>query len=529
MTVEAPTRRPSIAAPRSDLIARLEARARAAAPNATETLTITAPFTGETIAEVPRGTPEDVANAAAKAREAQRAWATTPVKQRAEVLLRFHDLVLAKRDEVLDLLQLEGGKARIHGYEEVLDAAVNARYYANTAPKLLSTKRRRGALPLLTQAFEHHHPRGIVGFIVPWNYPLALGVSDMLPALVAGNGAVVKPDQHTPLSPLWAAELLEEAGLPKGLVQVVTGAGSQLGEPIIDAVDFVMFTGSTRVGRTVAAQAGERLKECSMELGGKNAMIVLPDADIKRTALGAMRAAWTNAGQLCISMERLYVHEDIADELTDALAERTKTMRLGSGLSWDFDMGSLISEKQLETVQSHVDDAKAKGAKIVAGGKARPDLGPLFYEPTILADVTPEMTVYAEETFGPVLSVYTFSDADDAIARANATNYGLNASIWTRDTAKAKELATRIESGTVNVNEGYSAAWGSVDAPMGGFKESGFGRRHGEHGLTKYTQAQTVAVQRLLPLSTPPTRDAKQRALILVTGLRALKRLPFVR
>jgi succinate-semialdehyde dehydrogenase/glutarate-semialdehyde dehydrogenase len=331
-------------------------------------------------------------------------------------------------------------------------------------------------MPLLTSVREHHHPRGVVGFIVPWNYPLALGISDALPALVAGNGALIKPNAQTPFSALWAADVLAEAGLPDGLVQVVTGPGAELGSSIVDAVDFVMFTGSTAVGRTVAAQAGERLKECSMELGGKNAMIVLADADLDRTALGAMRATFTNAGQLCISMERLYVQTVIRDELVSKLVERTGALRLGGALDWSTDMGSLISQKQLDTV-----------------------------------------------------SVYEFETPEQAVELANDSPYGLNFSVWSRNTRAARTLAARLQAGTININEGYSAAWGSVDAPMGGFKESGFGRRHGEHGIHKYTESQTIAVQRLLPLSTPPTRDAERRARILVGMLRALRRLPWVR
>lgn len=511
------------------MIDRLVARAREAAPNATASIVVDAPFTAEPLAEVPAGTAADVADAAERARELQPAWAARSFAERAEILMRFHDLVLERRDEVLDLLQLEGGKARIHAYEEVLDVAMNARYYANTAAGYLRTKRRAGVFPGLTRVYEHHHPRGVVGFIVPWNYPLALGISDAIPALVAGNGAVIKPDAQTPLSALWARELLELAGLPRGLCQMVTGEGSVLGEPIIDNTDYVMFTGSTRVGRIVAAQCGERLKECSMELGGKNAMLVLADADLDHTANGAMRAAWTNAGQLCISMERCYVAEHVAGDFIGRLVENTRRMKLGTALDWSYDMGSLISDKQFETVCDHVDDAREKGARVLAGGRPRPEVGPRFYEPTILAGVTPEMSAYRDETFGPVLSVYEFDRVEEAIERANDSDYGLNFSVWSKDTKAAHWIGARLEAGTVNVNEGYSAAWGSVDSPMGGFKQSGFGRRHGEHGIHKYTQSQTIAIQRGLPVSTPPTRDAALRSRILATAVKALSRIPFVK
>jgi succinate-semialdehyde dehydrogenase/glutarate-semialdehyde dehydrogenase len=290
-----------------------------------------------------------------------------------------------------------------------------------------------------------------------------------------------------------------------------------------------MFTGSTRVGRTVAKQAAERLIEYSMELGGKNAMIVLGDADVDRTARGAMRAAFTNAGQLCVPMERLYVDAAIYDRLLPKLVERTRALRLGTGLNWNFDVGSILSRKQLDTITAHVDDAVAKGATVLAGGRPRADVGPLFYEPTILTGVTPDMTVYREETFGPVLSVYKFTSPDEAVELANASPYGLNFSVWCRDTRKGRELATRLQAGTVNVNEGYSAAWASVEAPMGGFKDSGTGRRHGSYGITKYTESQTVTVQRLVPVSTPPDRHAGRRAWTLATAIRLLRHLPGVR
>jgi succinate-semialdehyde dehydrogenase/glutarate-semialdehyde dehydrogenase len=514
---------------RAELIARLARRAADGAPAAVDTLDVIAPFSGQSLGTVPRGTAEDVALAAARAREVQRGWAATPIAERSAVLLRFHDLVFERRDEVLDLLQLEGGKARIHAFEEVLDAAINARYYGRTASRFLRPRRRRGVMPVLTQTWEHHHPRGVIGFIVPWNYPLALGISDALPALVAGNGAVIKPDQQTPFSALWAVELLEEAGLPAGLAQVVTGEGSTLGSPIIEHTDFLMFTGSTRVGRIVAVEAAERLTEYSMELGGKNAMIVLGDADLDRTANGAMRAAFTNAGQLCISMERLFVDAAVHDEFVPRIVERTRALRLGAKLDWSTDIGSLISEKQLQTVTEHVGDAVAKGATVLAGGRARPDIGPLFYEPTILAGVTPEMKVFAEETFGPVLSLYEFNAPQEAVELANASSYGLNFSVWSRDTTAARGLATQLQAGTVNINEGYSAAWASVDSPMGGFKDSGTGRRHGEHGIHKYTESQTIAVQRGLFVSTPPSRDARRRAYVLVQLLKLMRRLPGMR
>ena len=482
--------------------------------------------TGEVLGSVPKCAPEDIEAMVERAKAAQRRWSETGWSEREAILLRVHDLILERREEILDLLQIESGKARRHAFEEVLDVALVSRYYGRTAQRHLRPRRRRGAFPVLTATWEYHHPVGVVGIITPWNYPLTLSISDALPALAAGNAVVLKADTQTPFSTLWGASLLEEAGFPRDLLQIFTGSGSELGPELIDRVDYVMFTGSTGVGRTVASQAGERLIPSSMELGGKNAMLVFEDADLRRAIEGAERAMFSNAGQLCISIERVFVHEKIAGEFTRRMVEHTRKMKLGAGLDYGDDMGSLISQDQLDTVREHVDDAVAKGAKVLAGGRHRPDIGPYFHEPTLLADVTEDMTLFADETFGPVAAISTFSSEDEAVERANASQYGLNFSIWTRDAARGRRVATRLQAGTVNVNEGFIAAWGSVDAPMGGMKDSGLGRRHGAEGIRKYTDSQTVAVQRVLPIAPPGgvPRGLWSRAIAL--GLRILRRLP---
>ncbi|MER5259694.1 succinic semialdehyde dehydrogenase [Streptomyces sp. NPDC002855] len=483
------------------------------------------PFTGEKLADLPESTPEDVATAFERARVAQVAWERTPVRRRAAVLLRFHDLVLQRQAEVLDLIQLETGKARLHAHEELQAVAVAARHYGRKAPAYLNPKRHTGVVPTLTKVTENRQPRGVVGQIAPWNYPLELSIGDALPALVAGNALVMKPDTETCLTALWARDLIIEAGLPSEVFQVVLGEGPVVGPEIVKHADYVSFTGSTRVGREVAQGAAGRLVGVSLELGGKNAMLVLHDADIDKAAAGAVRACFSSAGQLCISIERLYVHEAIADEFVERFVARTKAMRLGRSLAYGAEMGSLVGERQLDTTRRHVDEAVAKGATLLAGGVARPDIGPFFFEPTILDGVESPMAVCGEETFGPVVSIYRFTDENEAVELANSTSYGLNSSVWTKDGSRGRKIAARLRTGTVNVNEGFAPAYGSVQSPMGGMKDSGLGRRHGSEGILKYTEAQTVAHQRLMPLAPSFGMDDEKYAAFMSLSLKVMKSL----
>ncbi len=490
-----------------------------------ETVEVRSPIGDQPLAHIPQSSEADVEEAFRRARRAQESWARTPVDERAAALLRLHDLVLDRQKEIIDLICLESGKVRKHAFDEPLHVALTARYYARTAHGHLDTRRVRGVFPVLTRVQLNRVPKGVVGVISPWNYPFTMALSDGLAALLAGNAVVAKPDAQTMLSALLGAELLEHAGFPADLWQVVAGPGPEIGPAMIRRADYICFTGSTATGRLIAQGCADRLIGCSLELGGKNPILVLRDADLERAAEGAVRAAFSNAGQLCVSMERLFVADQVYDRFLERFVARTEAMSLGATLDWGSDMGSLISRRQLETVTAHVDDAVAKGARVLTGGRARPDLGPFFYEPTILDGVTPEMTCFGNETFGPVISAYRFHDEVEAIARANDGEYGLNASIYSRDVSRAREVARQIRCGTVNVNEAFAATFGSIEAPMGGMRSSGLGRRQGSEGVLRFTETQSVASQRLLRFAPQYGVSDQTYAKLMTASLRVMKKL----
>ena len=488
-------------------------------------VTVHSPISGQPLARIPQSSEDDVREAYARARRAQKEWRRVSLDDRSKMMLRLHDLVLDRQDEIMDLICWESGKARKHAFDEPLHIALTARYYARTAHKHLDSTRRAGVIPGLTHAEVNHLPKGVVGIISPWNYPFTMALCDGLPALMAGNAVVTKPDAQTMLSALLGAELLEQAGFPAGLWNVVAGPGRELGTPMINRSDYICFTGSTATGKIIAKQCAERLIGCSLELGGKNPILILRDADLERAAEGAVRACFSNAGQLCVSTERMFVADQVYDRFKEKFVAHTKAMALRPGIEWGSDMGSLISQDQLDTVVAHVDDAVAKGARVLAGGKARPDLGPFYYEPTILEGVTPDMVCFGQETFGPVISLYRFHDEADAVSRANAGDYGLNASIYTRDAKRGREIARRIKCGTVNVNEAFGATFASIDAPMGGMRESGQGRRQGGEGILRYTETQSVASQALLRFSPMFGMSDANYAKVMTVSLRVMKKL----
>lgn len=449
---------------------------------------------------------------------ARRAQATRPsTDELAKVFLRYHALVLARQSELLDAIQAETGKARGHAFEEVLDVAITSRHYAHIAQKLLKSRRVKGALPLLTRTIVDREPVGVVGIISPWNYPLSLAISDAIPALLAGNAVVLKPDSKTPNTALLAAEILYECGMPRELFRVVPGSGETVGQEIAHNCDYLMFTGSTATGRKLGAIAGERLIGYSAELGGKNPLLVDESADIEKAAEIAVNACFANSGQLCISIERIYVPRTIATEFTERFVAKTRNLRVGIG-GWDYDMGSLISEDHARKVHEFVEDAVVHGAQILTGGT--PPEGPI-YQPTILTAVPEGARLKKEEVFGPVVYIEVVDSIDEAVARANDTEYGLNASVVAKPRVGWR-IARQFHAGTVNINEGYAAAWASVSAPMGGWKASGLGRRHGVDGLLKFTETRTVAEQRVLPVSGHGEKFAQVMSTALKVGRRFL-------
>ena len=349
----------------------------------------------------------------------------------------------------------------------------------------------------------HYQPRGVVGFITPWNFPLILTIGEAIPALLAGNAVIIKPSEWTPLIARRGAELMRESltaqGFPADLIQVVNGYG-ETGAALVDEVDMISFTGSTATGRRVAMRAAERLIPCSLELGGKDPMIVLRDADLERAANAAVWGAFTNSGQVCISVERVYVEEPVAERFTDLVVARTRALRQGFDVGQTnsgqrVDVGSMTWPRQLETVTAHVEDAREKGAKVLTGGRLNPSLTGHYYEPTVLAGVDHSMRVMTEETFGPVLPIMRVRDQAEALRLANDSRYGLNASVWTGDRAHGEELAAAVEAGITCVND-VIVGFAITDAPSGGLKESGLGKRHGAEGIRRFCNQQVTITDR---------------------------------
>jgi succinate-semialdehyde dehydrogenase/glutarate-semialdehyde dehydrogenase len=487
------------------------------------------PATGLKVGEVRHAEPKDVETAESKARLAQRDWAERPLAERLEILRRFHDLMIDRSDRILDVIQSESGKARRDALMEIITVAGTTRYYLSHSREHLSGRLKQPAVPAITDAQVLYKPYGLVGLISPWNYPFLLSIGDAIPALLAGNAVIVKPSELTPLSAEIALQLLREAGLKEDVLTILHGGGDVAAE-LIRHVDYVGFTGSTETGRKVAVSAAERLIPFSLELGGKNPMIVLEGAPLDQAVHGLIVGAFANSGQTCIGIERVYIQNSIFKSFAEQLSQQAAAMKLGWSSGWDCDMGSLISERHADKVSGHVEEARKAGAKILSGGRRRSDLGPAFVEPTVLTDVPDSVSVFSRETFGPVVALYPVRDAEEAVRLANDSEFGLNASLWSADAARAERIARLLETGSVGINSTL-LIYNSFDVPMGGVKHSGIGRRHGEQGIRRYTQAQSIvsSVSAGGGYDAVLTRlDRSSRVELILKALRIWRRLPWL-
>jgi succinate-semialdehyde dehydrogenase/glutarate-semialdehyde dehydrogenase len=457
------------------------------------------PATGEVLAEFACASEDEVLAAVARARAAQYAWRELALRKRIAILREFQRSLHAKKSEVADAITREAGKPRAEALvTEVLVALDAARFLIDHAQRLLhdepvphgnlATKLKSGRLV--------REPYGVIGIISPWNYPFSIPATETLAALVAGNAVLLKPSEFTFLPALELRSLLHASGVPEDAFQVIVGDGSTGAALARSPIDKLVFTGSIATGKRIATVAAGRLLPVVLELGGKDPMLVLDDADIDVASSAAVWGAFVNAGQACLSVERCYVHRSLYEKFLAACAEKTKKLRVGHGEDRDTDVGPLIHERQLLIVEAHVEDATARGARVMAGGTRIPELGKNFYSPTVLAGVTHEMRIMQEETFGPVLPIMAFDTDEEAVQLANDSEYGLAASVWTRDSRRGERLARQIHGGTVVVNDVISC-FGISEAPHGGWKSSGIGRTHGRFGLEEMVRLKYLDVDRV--------------------------------
>jgi succinate-semialdehyde dehydrogenase/glutarate-semialdehyde dehydrogenase len=467
---------------------------------ARETIISTNPATGEKLAELPCATPEDVREAVRRARQAQPAWAALPVRARTAVLKRFQQQLCDRREDLAQLISRESGKPTVEALNtEVIVVLDSSEFCIRTAHKFLrdqplphdnlAMKTKRGKLV--------REPYGVIGIIAPWNYPFSTPAIETIGALAMGNAVVLKPSEFTPLVALELQKLLIAAGLDPDLMQVIVGAGAVGGALLESDIDKVIFTGSVATGKRIAEAAAKKLLPTVLELGSKDPMIVLEDADLDIASSGAVWGSMMNCGQTCLSIERCYVQRGVYERFLELCRQKIEKLRVGEGLTSEVEMGPLIHAPQLRTVEDHVNDAVARGARLLTGGRRLPELGPNFYAPTLLADVTNDMRIMQEETFGPALPVAPFDSDDDAVRLANDSIFGLAASVWTGNRKRGEAIAARIKAGTVMVNDAISA-FGIAEAPHGGFEQSGIGRAHGELGLAEMVLVKYVDVD-LLP------------------------------
>lgn len=491
-----------------------------------ETITVRNPVTDEILGTVPVLTADDVRAAVERARAAQPMWQALGVRERGRRIMRWKNMIWKDQRNAMAMIRRETGKNDASAFVElaVMDASVD--YAVSRAPRMLRPQRRSPFIPIIHRAKVTFKPYGVAGFITPWNYPFFNALSDLIAALVMGNTVILKPSEVTPFTAFYAVEMMHKAGIPADVVQVITGDG-RTGAALVDYVDYIMFTGSTANGKKVALKAAERLIPYTLELGGKDPVIVLNDANLDAAVTGTLRGALENAGQACVSVERVYVESGIYDAFVARMLEYARELVVGTGSGFDVHIGSLTNQRELQRCTDHIGDAVEKGAKVVFGGGCRPSLGPLFHEPTILVDVDHTMKVMTEETFGPILPIMKVKDADEAIRLANDSEYGLSATIYTSNLRRGEQLARLIDSGDVSINR-PQLVFGTPSVPMGGEKNSGVGRRNGKEGLARFVKTQSIITDTLL-IAPPSLTQVDPVSLLGMRIMRVLHQfLPFI-
>jgi acyl-CoA reductase-like NAD-dependent aldehyde dehydrogenase len=461
-----------------------------------QTIQVRNPATLENVAELAIASPAEVAAAVKRGRHAQGVWQHSRFSERAHLLYRLRDLLLDEGDKLADILTAETGRPRAEVYGNELFYLCNAiGTWAKKTETYLQPTRIKPHFPLVKakKVISSYSPRGVIGIISPWNFPLAMTLGEAIPALMAGNAVVIKPSELTPLSAIFGAELVVKAGFPENLLQIVVGRG-ETGEALIDHADMIAFTGSVETGKRVMKRAAERLIPVSLELGGKDPMIVLKDADLNRAASACVWGALMNSGQICTSIERVYVEAPVYQPFVDKVVEKVRVIRQGKSTA-EVELGCLTSEAQLKTIAAQVDAAVAGGAKALTGGRRNPTFAGFYYEPTVLVDIDHSMTIMTEETFGPVIPIMKVNDAAEALRLANDSRYGLSSSLYAGDKVSAEKLAAQLQSGAVCINDSL-VNFIIPDAPMGGRKDSGFGYRHGAEGIRKFCHQKTIVIDR---------------------------------
>ena len=464
-----------------------------------ETIASINPATGETLDRFPRTDPASLTGLVKAARDAQREWFRVPIRQRCDLLRALRDKMLTARESLAEAVVLESGKPKIEAlFADVFVALDSAEYFSRNAASLLWPEAvPHHSTPAKAKSGQlHYEPLGVLGIISSWNYPLAIPMSQIIPAVVAGNAVLCKTSDFTPHCGALIEKLFRDAGFPAGLVSAVQG-GAEVGQALIDAKpDKILFTGSVATGRRVAEACAKHLIPTVLELGGKDAMVVLSDANVQVASSAAVWGSYTNCGQVCLSVERLFVERPVAERFTQLCVEKTRKLRIGPGSDPATDVGPLIRPQHVQRMQELLDDAVRHGATVLCGGKGRPDIGPNFFEPTVVTNVNSSMKLFQDETFGPILAIQTVANSDEAISRANESPFALAASVWTSDAGRGQEIARQLRAGAVMVNDAISY-FAIAEAPHGGCGLSGWGRTHGKAGLHEMVQPKYVDVDRL--------------------------------